>query len=212
MEVFDIKDMHKMLHEISDLLISNEKELCKLDSYIGDGDHGITISRGFKAVKARLDEEPGMNIKELFIVTGGTLSEKMGGAIGPIFGGIFTSMGEASDSESIDIKKLAIMLREGLENVMIIGDTKRGDRTLVDALHPAVESLEADAKKEVSLLEALDNAAEAARKGVEETKTMIAKKGRAKFLQEKSLGYPDAGAKSMSLVFSAIADYCRKYA
>jgi dihydroxyacetone kinase phosphoprotein-dependent L subunit len=212
METLNTQDIHNMLLRICDVLIANEEELCKLDSYVGDGDHGITVSRGFSAVKAKINAETGMDIKYLFSMTGETLSETMGGAIGPIFGSIFSSMGEVIDaSETIDTKKRSLMLREGLENVMIIGNTKPGERTLVDALSPAVESLETDAKKGTPLSEALFNAAKAAKAGAEATKNMVAKKGRAKFLQEKSLGYQDAGATSMYLICSVMAEFCGGY-
>ena len=212
MEMLNVKDMHQLLLKICDLLIANEQELCKLDSYVGDGDHGITVSRGFGAVKAELNKQDTVNkLNELLLLTGETLSETMGGAIGPVIGGIFTSMGETEcPEETIDTATIGTMLKNGLENAQMIGNAKAGDRTLIDALAPAVESLEKDAGNKIPLSIALKNSAAAAKTGAENTKNMIARKGRAKFLQDKSLGYQDAGATTMYLILSAMAEYCEK--
>jgi dihydroxyacetone kinase phosphoprotein-dependent L subunit len=211
MKVLNAHEINQMLGCICDTLIGKEQELCKLDSFIGDGDHGVTISRGFSAVKAKLDGMGETGIGNQLTQVGDTLSETMGGAIGPIIGGIFTAMGEAAAGvDALGTAKAAEMLHKGLEEVMMIGSAKPGDRTLVDALAPAVDSMESDAKTDIPLGIALEHAAAAAKLGAENTKNMIAKKGRAKFLQEKSLGYQDAGATSMSYIFLAMSQYCKE--
>ena len=211
MDVINAKDFRQILFDICDLLIAHEQELCKLDSYVGDGDHGVTVSRGFGAVKTVLMEKAALKLDELFLMTGETLSDTMGGAIGPIIGSIFTAMGETvSSEETIDTAMMGAMLKNGLENAQMIGNAKTGDRTLIDALAPAVESLEKDAENKVRLSAALENSAVAAKAGAENTKNMVAQKGRAKFLQEKSLGYQDAGATTMYLILSVMADYSKK--
>lgn len=207
MESLNAKQLAGMLDAAADAIIENEKWLCELDSQVGDGDHGVTAARGFRAVKEMLAENADASIAALLEKTGDALAETMGGAIGPIFGSIFTAMGEdAGDIAEIDAAKLADMLEAGLSDVQMIGGAQPGDRTLVDALAPAVEAMQ----RESSLPLALEKAAGAARKGAEATKEMQAKKGRAKFLQEKSVGYQDAGATSMMLVLRAFADYATK--
>jgi dihydroxyacetone kinase len=141
-------------------------------------------------------------------LTGETLQDVMGGAIGPVLGSLFTAMGESpACAGEIDTGKMSVMLREGLESVKRTGDVKPGDRTLVDALEPAVIALEGEAALETPLPQAMVRAGEAAKNGAMDTKNMIAKKGRAKFLREKSLGYQDAGATSLSIILSAMAEF-----
>jgi len=209
MEKIIPKDMQQMLIEVCDLLIAKEEELCRLDSYVGDGDHGLTIRRGFSEVKEKLLTEKYADSGKILTDTGKILEDVMGGAIGPIFGGLFSAMGEVvSASDIIVAADLAAMFRSGLENVKMIGGAKIGDRTLVDALEPAVEVMEAASKRGIPLTDVLNETEQAAKLGAESTMKMAAKKGRAKFLQEKSIGYQDAGATSMYLVFSAMAQYC----
>jgi dihydroxyacetone kinase phosphoprotein-dependent L subunit len=210
MERLDSKNVVEMICHICDDLIANEQKLCELDSVVGDGDHGITISRGFLAVKKEIKESNIARIDRIFLKTGEILSETMGGAIGPIFGGLFSAMGEALEEENfIDSKMMAGMFKKALEEVMLIGNAKPGDRTLVDALLPAKEAAEAKVGEGASLSQILNTAADAAKAGAEATKNMVAKKGRAKFLQEKSLGYQDAGATSLYLAIAAMAAYCK---
>lgn len=195
----------EMLERAADTVIAQERTLCELDSHVGDGDHGVTVSRGFAAVKKALAAAPDAGIGKTLECTGDTLSETMGGAIGPIFGSIFTAMGEkAGDAAVIDAPLMRDMLAAGLEDVMLIGGAKPGDRTLVDALYPAVEAMDTA----LPLPQAMEQAARAAEAGMLATREMVAKKGRAMFLQEKSKGYQDAGATSLYLVLRAMADYC----
>lgn len=208
MERLHQKDFVGMLHQVCQTIVSNEESLCKLDSYVGDGDHGVTVARGFSAVEAKLAGMETAPIKDLLDMTGDTLAETMGGAIGPIFGSIFSAMSEECRTDEVGSAELAVMLDAGLENVMLIGGAVPGDRTLVDALAPAVEAAKAAAAEQAAVSAALSRAAAAAKQGAEATKDMVAKKGRAKFLQDKSKGYQDAGATSMELVLEAMAAYC----
>lgn len=197
-------ELKEMLGRVADAVLAQETLLCELDSKVGDGDHGVTMARGFAAVKAALENAQD-TIAGLLESVGDTLAESMGGAIGPIFGSIFTAMGErAGDAEEIGGPLMAEMLASALDEVQLIGGAQVGDRTLVDALAPAAEA----AQGEGSLAQRLQRAAEAAQKGAEGTKEMVARKGRAKFLQEKSVGYQDAGATSLLIVVRAMAMYC----
>lgn len=203
MNKINAKQLYLLLDGAADAVIENEQLLCELDAHVGDGDHGITVSRGFKAVKKALAANDDLSISQILVLTGDTLAETMGGAIGPIFGSIFTAMGEKAEAaEEIDSPLLKSMLLEGLDNVMTIGGAKPGDRTLVDALAPAVEAI----NEELSFSQSIDLAAQAALKGAKGTINMVAKKGRARFLQEKSKGYQDAGATSLYILLNAMAE------
>lgn len=209
MNNLDKKEMQKMMISVSDAVIAQELYLCELDSFVGDGDHGVTAARGFRAVKNVLQNTEYHTIQELMEHISETLSETMGGAIGPIFGSFFEGAGEvAGKSNYVDAHVLAKMINEGLACVMLIGGAKEGDRTLVDCLAPAARALTEYAEMEKTLTESLNYALEAAQRGVKSTKDMVAKKGRAKFLAEKSRGYQDAGATSMLVILTAMAVYC----
>lgn len=207
------EDFKNMIQMAGTAIIENEMYLCELDRFVGDGDHGVTAARGFRAVRDRLSDiqYDYDSISGLLTTVSEILSESMGGAIGPIFGSIFEGAAEAAEGKNeITLPEFAEMMNSGLENVMLIGGAKEGDRTLVDCLAPAVRALEEQAVSGNGLLEALTQAVQKAEEGVEATKGMTAKKGRAKFLGEKSAGYQDAGATSMLLVLKAMKEYCTK--
>lgn len=194
-----------MLQAAAQVVIDNERLLCELDSQVGDGDHGVTVARGFRAVQNALAAEP-EHISDAFTAASTALSTAMGGAIGPIFGSIFKGAAQAAaDLETLDLAAWAKVLAAALTKVMRIGGAKPGERTLVDALAPAAQAMEEAARTEMSLPAAFAKAAQAADAGVAQTKQMIAKKGRARFLGEKSLGYQDAGATTMALVIGAMS-------
>lgn len=202
------EEIKKMILNICDMEISNRDELCRLDSFVGDGDHGYTVERGFQAVRDTVKEKEYTSPREVFEDTGDILADSMGGAIGLIIGSLFT--GGASELENgpeIDAKGFAVFFSSGLEEIKLVGGAKEGDRTLIDALSPASEAFSTAQKEEKSLVECFQSAAEAARKGAESTKNMTAKKGRAKFLQEKSVGYTDAGSVTMTIIIEAMKEY-----
>ena len=209
MEYLDVNAFRKMLNKVCDNVIANEDLLCRLDSVVGDGDHGVTAARGFSAMKNCIAGGDSISITQLLHLCGEVLSDTMGGAIGPIIGGMFIGMAEAAETfETINSSEITEMLAAGLENVMLIGGAKPGDRTLVDALAPAVDAAKEQVKKGSTLPQTMAAAEVAAQHGTESTRDMMAKRGRARFLQEKSLGYQDAGATSMLLVLQAMSDYC----
>lgn len=206
MEELGAEETKKLILSVCGSLIAAEKELCELDSHVGDGDHGITISRGFKAVKEKIKAAGASSPGELFILTGSVLSETMGGAAGPVFGSIFSAMGEdLGGADSWGAENFYSMLNAALEEAMMAGGAERGDRTLIDALAPAAEAAKEAAGD--SLRQILEKAVNAAEAGAESTKEMAAKKGRAKFLGDKSRGFKDAGAVSLCLVLKAIREF-----
>ena len=200
-----LNDFIKMIQNINDTIQDNIKYLTELDSTVGDGDHGITIARGFKSVIKKLDENRPQNISGLLKTTGFTLLSSMGGASGPIFGSFFTEMARISiNKETIDLDDLYKMFLAVLDNEPNLGGARPGDKTMIDALHPAVESLKESLDKGLTIKEALKEASLAADKGAISTKNMVSKKGKSRYLGERSLGYQDVGATSLSLIIKAM--------
>lgn len=201
----------EMMLSVSEKLISSKEELCRLDSFIGDGDHGLTVERGFKAVKETLESQDYQTPKAVFQSCGQALSDAMGGAIGLIIGSLFSGGAEhQADSDNFDTEEFSLLLKDGLSMIQEVGEAKEGDRTLVDALAPASRAF--DQKKDAAgnLGDCIKAAAEAAEQGAVNTKNMMAQKGRARFLREKSLGYVDAGATTMKLIIEEMSNYINK--
>ncbi len=203
----NLDDLKKIIERITETLDENSAYLSELDSFVGDGDHGTTISRGFGEVIKKIKENPLDDISSLLKTVGLTLISSMGGASGPIFGSIFTSMAKTVEGkDKINLKDLNNMFSDALDKVMQIGGAFPGDKTLIDSLNPIVESLKESSSKELSLKDAVSLVEIAALEGAESTKDMIGKKGRSKYLGERSIGYQDAGATTMYLIIKSIND------
>jgi dihydroxyacetone kinase-like protein len=181
------------IREFARLIAANKDELTALDSAIGDGDHGTNMDRGLTAVVSMLDAEPQATPSALFKKVGMTLISKVGGASGPLYGTAFLRMAAAAGDE-VDLAKV---LRAALDGVIARGKAEPGDKTMVDALAPAVDALEAGA--------GLAAAADAAAKGRDATIPLVARKGRASYLGERSAGHADPGATSVTLLLTAAA-------
>ncbi|WP_394240039.1 dihydroxyacetone kinase subunit DhaL [Vibrio astriarenae] len=190
----------QMLKYMSLNMVKSEPLLTRMDQAIGDGDHGLGIERGFQNVydMIELDFEAS-NVGEVFTKVGTKLLTTMGGASGAIFGTLFRAGGKAVAGESeLTTSGVALFLAAGLEGICKRGGADEGAKTMIDALAPAARMA-----REVShlpLVESMPLIVQAAKNGVEETKSMIATTGKAKTLGERSLGYPDPGAISMSLI------------
>lgn len=205
------QEIINMLIEVCDVAVSSKDELCKLDSYVGDGDHGFTVERGFSAVKAVLADNEFGNPVEAIEATGDALADNMGGAIGLIIGGLFTGGAEALGAkDDLDTADMYTVLSAGLEEIKLIGGAKEGDRTLIDALSPACDAYKSAMEQGKTMAECMMAAADAAEKGSDATAEMVAKKGRAKFLQEESKGYVDAGSVTMAKIIRAMSDYINR--
>ena len=185
---------------------SQHGKATQADQIIGDGDHGIGMARGFAAVAEAVGGETFATVDDLFKKTGMKLITSIGGAAGVIFGTLFTggakNMGGLT---TFDSAALALLLSDGLAAIQTRGKANPGDKTMIDALAPAATQAKALAGEPLDA--ALAGAAEAAHEGMESTRDMVAKFGKAKALGERSLGHPDPGALSLYLILKAMADY-----
>jgi len=198
-------EVKAMLILVADRIIENEPMLSEADRNLGDGDHGLGMKRGMEAVKEKLagDVE---SIEKAFGATGMAMMSSMGGASGAIFGTLWRNGGKAlAGRDSFDAQGLADLIKAGLEGVMSRGGAKPGDKTMIDALHPAM--LKAQEVTALPLNEAIVAVAQAANDGRDASKALIATMGRAKTLGEQSIGFPDAGACSVAVIFDAMRDY-----
>lgn len=200
----------EMIQAVCEETINAREELCRLDGFVGDGDHGFTVERGFKAVRNMISCASFDTPRAVLEATGDELADTMGGAIGLIIGGLFTGGAEAmDDAEAIGTEDFYTLFSSGLKEIKMIGGATEGDRTLIDALSPACDAYKAAMDEGCSLAECMEKAADAAKAGSDSTANMVAKKGRAKFLQEESRGYVDAGSVTMSIIIRAMSDYVR---
>jgi dihydroxyacetone kinase-like protein len=186
------------------LVADNRDYLTELDAAIGDADHGSNLDRGMKAAVVALDDLGPTAAGPLFTKVGMTLVSTVGGASGPLFGTLFLRMGTSlGDTESVTDEQVAAALRAGLEGVEARGKAQPGDKTMYDALAPAVDALERAVGEGATLDEALGRARDAAVEGRDATIPMLARKGRASYLGERSVGHQDPGATSVALLLEA---------
>jgi dihydroxyacetone kinase-like protein len=194
------------IHEFARLVGEHKQMLTELDSAIGDADHGVNMDRGMTAVVTVLRAESPGRPSEVFKRTGMTLVSTVGGASGPLYGTAFLRMSStAGDAEELDGADVAKLFRAALDGVVARGKAAPGDKTMIDALSPAVEALEAAIEAGQPLAAALDAAVRAAEEGREATIPMVARKGRASYLGERSAGHQDPGATSVTFLLAAAA-------
>jgi phosphoenolpyruvate---glycerone phosphotransferase subunit DhaL len=205
--VITIDQLAGWLRRFRELVIKNQGELTELDSAIGDADHGINMARGMTAVTDKLEGHEPAHVNELFKTAAMTLVTSVGGASGPLYGTFFLRFaGSAGPATELDIEALAMALDAGLTGIMERGKAELADKTMVDALSPAVDAMEAVIKSGDDLAAAVTAARDAAAAGRDATVPMVARKGRASYLGERSAGHMDPGAASMSLLFDALAE------
>lgn len=201
-----IKETQLMLVHVAQQLVKNEDYLTEIDEKIGDGDHGIGMAMGFSAVAEGLPKMELTSIEAVFQAVGTILLDTMGGASGVLFGTLFVSgtIGQEQHGElTTDI--LATILKGALMALKERGKAKAGDKTMIDALEPAVKVL--DSSRERALSSSLLEAAKEAAKGVEKTKEMEAKFGRAKYYGRQGIGHQDPGATSVGIIFSGMSEW-----
>ncbi|EPZ0266525.1 dihydroxyacetone kinase [Serratia marcescens] len=189
-------------------VFSRERDfLTRLDTEIGDADHGLNMNRGFNKVVEKLPSVADKDIGFILKNTGMTLLSSVGGASGPLFGTFFIRVAQAANAkQSLDLAELQQMMQEGVEGVVMRGKAEPGDKTMCDAWWPVVESLGQSAQQNLSVAEALQRAADSAERAVESTITMQARKGRASYLGERSIGHQDPGATSVMLMMKTLAE------
>ena len=206
--MFSVAQAVAWVRRTADVIEQHAANLTRLDSAIGDGDHGTNMNRGFKAAVQRLDGLEGdQDFGSVFKAIGMALIGKVGGASGPLYGSLFLGMGKELGSETeVEDERLAAALRAGYDSVVARGKAQLEDKTMLDAWHPALEALDADLAEGKELGPALDEAAEAAAAGMKATIPMIARKGRASYLGERSRDHQDPGATSTHLILQTLAD------
>lgn len=201
-----VEEARQMFIYVANKMVNSKDVLTQADKAIGDGDHGIGMARGFEAVGQKLETQSFTSIGDLFKSIGMTLMMSIGGAAGAVFGTLFRGAGKNTDDRSeLDSQTLALALQDGLQAVKDRGKAKLGDKTMVDALEPAV--LKAAELNAAPLDEALPEITEAARLGMEKTKEMVAALGKAKPLGERSLGHADPGSLSTYLIFKYMLEF-----
>lgn len=192
---------------MSDVIIRNEIPFCELDSAAGDGDFGMSVAKGFKVLKAEWKELDTEDIGAFLKSCGMIITEHCGGASGPIWGSAFRSAGKyAAGKTEVNLAEFAELMQAAVDGIQKRGGAKLGDKTLLDALIPTTESLKDSAAKGLDFKTAFDLGAKAAREGAEKTREYAASKGRASYVGDRSLSYPDAGAMALGIIFTEIAE------
>ena len=196
------------LRKCADTYLQHKDELTALDAAIGDGDHGANMARGFSAVPAKLDALKSKDIESLFRTTAMTLISQVGGASGPLYGTFFLQAARPANGKAeLSLPELCTCFDSGLTGVVHLGKAALGDKTMVDALTPALAALRAG--EEDSVTTALERAIAAARAAAEATIPLVARKGRASYLGERSAGHKDPGAASSVLLLETLASALR---
>lgn len=205
MSEFDSATFIRFLGLFAERLHERKDELTQLDSAIGDADHGINMDRGFSAVQARLGDLEGLDLGAAAKAVGMTLISTVGGASGPLYGTWFLRVATAAgDTTELDAGELGAALRAGLEGVVQRGKAELDDKTMVDAMSPAVDAYEAAAGDGVAA--AMTAAAVAATAGRDRITPLVARKGRASYLGERSANHQDPGATSTTILFESLRD------
>lgn len=201
-----------VISAVADAMGAHKDELTELDQPIGDSDHGINMARGFSAARALLPSLAGEAPAAVLKKVGSTLVSKVGGSSGPLYGTLFRKVGVAlkgDDSLASDenaVRCLAAGLSKAFVGIEDLGGAKPGDKTMLDAIQPAMEALEHARGEDAPLVEALAQAADAAEAGAEATVPLQARKGRASYLGERSVGHKDPGAASFALLMRTVAN------
>jgi len=205
MSEFDGSAFVRFLSLFADRLHERRDELTQLDSAIGDADHGINMDRGFTAVRAKLADLDRSDLGASAKAVGMTLISTVGGASGPLYGTFFLRLGAAlGDRTTVDGPELGAALRAGMEGVIQRGKAELDDKTMIDAMSPAVDAYDAAASEGIG--PALDAAVVAAASGRDRVTPLVARKGRASYLGERSTNHQDPGATSTTILFESLRD------
>ena len=201
--------IYKCLSLIGERIITNKDYLTELDREIGDSDHGINMARGFKAVLEKVSQDES-DIGAALKKAGMTLLSTVGGASGPLYGTAYMESGKIlAGKTEIDSQDMKAVFEASIAGIQKRGKAVRGEKTMLDAIIPASEKYSQKISEGADMIHALESAIESAHEGVEYTKTIIATKGRASYLGERSIGHQDPGATSATLMLEAICDYLK---
>ena len=204
-------DGKRIVRKLMEVIQENKDWLSEIDGAIGDGDHGVNMAKGFSMAGEKIDSTEN-NLSEQLKMLAMTLVSNIGGAMGPIYGTFFLNMSkEIRGKDQLEAQDLAKMLRSALEGVKKRGGAKVGDKTLVDTLEPATIAYERAIGEGKSISEAIDLMIDAAKKGMESTKELVAKKGRSSRLGERSKGTIDAGSASCYLILKILGESFKEY-
>ena len=199
-------EIYRCLSEIAKRITENKDFLTELDREIGDSDHGINLSRGFSAVMEKItpeDSDIGATLKK----AGMTLLSKVGGASGPLYGTAYMEAGKVLAAKTeFNAEDLKAALEAAIAGIQKRGKAVKGEKTMLDALIPACEIYSQKLSDGADMISALEAACNSAHEGVEYTKTIIATKGRASYLGERSIGHQDPGATSATIMLEAVRD------
>jgi dihydroxyacetone kinase-like protein len=201
------EDVRRWIEAFASRVAESKDELTRLDSAIGDADHGINMNRGMQAALAKLDGVAGDDVGALLKTVGMTLVSTVGGAGGPLYGTLFLQLGTATAGKSeIEAEDWAAALDAAIGGVQMRGKAEPGDKTMIDALVPGRDAFRAAVADGASFPEALERSAAAAHEGMLATVPLVARKGRASYLGERSAGHQDPGATSSHLLLRTAAE------
>ncbi|MDD5266606.1 MAG: dihydroxyacetone kinase subunit DhaL [Methylococcales bacterium] len=199
-----------LIEAIDDVIEKNAEEVTALDQAIGDGDHVINLQRGINALMAQRDELSQMDWVLAWQKIGMTLMSSIGGASGSLYGTLFIALSKAAREQPLDQQSFADIFSKGVDAVKQRGKAEAGEKTMLDVYIPVAEYLRTAAANSVAFPEVLATVPQVAIEGMESTRDMVATKGRASFLEERSRGHVDAGAKTGQLMICAIVDILSK--
>ncbi|RYB01953.1 dihydroxyacetone kinase subunit DhaL [Lichenibacterium ramalinae] len=209
-DTIDLAAAGPILHDMIKVIVDNAALLNDLDGAVGDGDHGVNMSKGFRRTGQKLDAAP-TGLGEGFGVLAETLLDEIGGSMGPLYGSFFLDMSTfLRGRTTLDRDGFAAMLRAGVAAVVDLGEGRLGDKSLVDVLVPARDAFDAAAGRGEDFSACLGSLDDAAERGFASTRDLVAKIGRASRLGERSRGHLDAGAASCRMLLHALADGLRR--
>ena len=200
-------DVLEWIKTYANVIHENKAYLTELDAAIGDADHGANMDRGFQAVMGKIPELADKDIGTIFKTVGMTLLSTVGGAGGPLYGTLFLQAGmKTAGKMELTLDDLVTMFDAAVSGVVMRGKAEVGDKTMIDALNPALEALKQASEANLPINTAMQQCAEAGKKGMESTTQLVAKKGRASYLGPRSAGHQDPGATSSYFLLQAASD------
>lgn len=207
MDTITLTDVIDGMSTVIDTVVENEAYFSELDSAAGDGDFGSSLAKGFRELRARWEQLDRTDIGAFMKSCSATIMETCGGASGPIWGTAFRRAGRyANEKGSLDLQEASELVQAMVEGVQRVGGAALGDKTLLDALIPAAEALSNGALANEEMAVALRKCVDAAEGGAEKTKEISAKKGRASYVGDRSIGHYDAGAKAVAVILRRVVE------